>query len=111
MKWAILGLRWVLGIVVLLESLHFALSTGKLGLPRWAGPALGGSEAIAVLLFLTPAATVTGGWLLLFIFALAASIHLAASQFNVGGLLVYGMAVVVCMVYRGQEKSKVAHDG
>jgi len=103
MRLAVLGLRWVLGIVVLLESIHFALSSGKHGLPRWAGPALGGSEIIAVLLFLTPAATVLGGCLLLVIFAVAAAIHLKAGQFDVGGLLVYAMAVVVCMTYRAKK--------
>lgn len=103
MRLAISGLRWVLGVVVLLESIHFALSSGKHGLPQWTAPALGGSEIIAAILFLTPAATVLGGWLLLVIFALAAAIHLAAGQFDVGGLLVYGMAVVVCMTYRRKE--------
>jgi hypothetical protein len=106
MKLAILGLQWVLGIVLLLESVHFALSSGaihrlaKAGLPQWAGPALGGSEAIAALLFLVPAASVAAGWLLLVIFAIAAMFHFMLREFNVGGLVVYSMAVIVCMTYR-----------
>jgi len=106
MKLAILGLRWVLGVVVLLESVHFALSSGairhlaKAGVADWAGPALGGSEAIAAVLFLVPAASVVGGWLLLIIFGIAATLHLSMGEFNVGGLMVYGMAVIVCITYR-----------
>jgi len=111
MRLAILGLRWALGVVVFLESLHFALSSGHTGLPHWAAPALGGSEVVASLLFLVPAATLLGGWLLLFIFAIAAAIHLAAGQMgDLGFLLVYAMAVVVCMTYRGKEKLSVSHD-
>jgi len=106
MKSAILGLQWVLGIVVLLESVHFALSSGaihhlaKAGLPQWAAPALGGSEAIAALLFLVPAASVLAGWLLLAIFAVAATVHFLLGEFNVGGLVIYSMAVIVCVTYR-----------
>ena len=106
MKLAILGLQWVLGIVVLLESVHFALSSGaihhlaKAGLPQWAGPALGGSEAIAALLFLIPAVSVVAGWSLLVIFATAAMFHFLLGEFNVGGLVIYGMAVIVCITYR-----------
>jgi hypothetical protein len=106
MKLAILCLQWVLGVVVLLQSIHFALSSGaihdlaKAGLPQWAGPALGGSEAIAALLFLVPAASVVAGWLLLAIFAIAAMIHFLLGEFNVGGLVIYSMAVIVCITYR-----------
>jgi hypothetical protein len=103
---AIPGLRWALGLVVLLESVRFALSAaaghqfGKTGLPPWIPPALGGSEAVAALLFLAPAARVVGGYALLCIFAVAIGIHFLHGQFDVGGLVVYGMAVIVCMAHR-----------
>jgi hypothetical protein len=106
MKLAILGLQLVLGVVVLLESIHFALSwyaihhLAKAGLPHWAGPALGCSEAIAALLFLVPAASLVAGWLLLVIFAIAAMIHFTLGEFNVGSLVIYSMAVIVCITYR-----------
>jgi len=85
---AIPGLRWVLALVVWLESAHFAVSPAAArqlsatGLPRWIAPALGGSEVAAALLFLVPAASVVGGCALLFIFLIAAGVHLLHSQFD-----------------------------
>jgi len=58
---AVPGLRWTVAVVVLWESLQFALSRSamhhfaQIGLPQWIRPALGGAEIIAVLLFLVPA--------------------------------------------------------
>jgi hypothetical protein len=110
------GLRWVLALVVLLESAHFAASPASarqlaaFGLPRWTAPALGGSEVIAALLFLVPGASVVGGYALLFIFLIAAGIHFLHGQFDVGNLVVYSMAVIVCMTDRKSQASGVAHD-
>jgi hypothetical protein len=115
-KIAISGLRWVLGLVVLLESAHFALSPAaahqfaKTNLPQWIRPALGGSEVIAALLFLVPAATLVGGYALLFIFAIAIGIHFLHGQFDVGGLVVYGMAVIVCLTHRKNGALEARHD-
>lgn len=78
---AIPGLRWVVGLVVLLESARFALSpntaheVAKIGLPPWIPSVLGGSEVIAALLFLVPPTTMAGGYALLAIFAIAIVIH------------------------------------
>jgi len=97
------GLRWTLGIVVLLESLHFVLShavaeeAAKLGLPPWVRPFLGITEILAAILFLVPAASVLGGYLLLAVFAVAILVHLLHGQFDVGALLVYAMVVVACL--------------
>ena len=108
-KVAIPGLRWVLALVVLLESAHFAISPAAAhefavtGLPQWIPPALGGSEVIAALLFLVPAAIVVGGYALLFIFAIAVALHYLVGQYDVGHLVVYGMAVLVCITNRKQE--------
>jgi hypothetical protein len=100
-KHALVGLRWVLGLVVLLESVHFALTPvsqfAKSGLPLWLPLPLGGSEALAALLFLAPATRLAGGCALLGIFAIAMAIHFLHRQFDVGSLLVYAVAVVVCM--------------
>lgn len=106
---AVPGLRWALGLVVFLESLHFAVSSAaapqwaRTGWPLWVRPALGWSEAAAALLFLVPAATIVGGWALLVTFAVALAIHLAGRDFGVGALIVYAMAAVVCMAYRQRE--------
>jgi hypothetical protein len=76
-KLAISGLRWDLGVVVLLEAVRFTFSSAaahslsKAGFPQWIRPALGGSEIIAALLFLLPAASLVGSYLLLFIFGVA----------------------------------------
>jgi hypothetical protein len=96
-------LRWVLGLVVILESGRFVFSTGaahflqKTGLPAWIQPALGISEAVAALLFLLPFTALVGSCLLLVIFVLAALLHVLHGQIDVGGLLVYAAAVLVSM--------------
>lgn len=108
-KFAIPGLRWTLGIVVLLESVRFTLLSSaaqhfaKTGLPQWVRPALGGSEIVAAFLFLTPPAMLLGGYLLLFIFAIAAVVHFLHGEFDVGSLIVYGLAVMVCMTHRNKK--------
>jgi len=113
-KIAIPGLRWVLALVVFLESAHFAISSAaahefaETGLPQWIPAALGGSEVIAALLFLVPAAIVVGGYALLFIFAIAVALHFFLGQYDVGHLVVYGMAVIVCMTNRKKEAMRGA---
>ena len=107
---AVAGLRWVLGLVILLESVHFALApaasreAANIGLPRWIPLALGASEAVAALLFLVPAVRLIGGYALLFILAIAVAIHLLHSQYSVGSLVVYGMATCVCMSYQKDSR-------
>jgi hypothetical protein len=115
-KLAIPALRWTLGLVVIFESYRFAVSTSAahflaaIGLPQWVRPTLGGSEIIATILFLVPASSLVGGYLLLFIFALAALFHFLHGAFDVGGLVVYGMAAVVCMAQPRHEAVEVSHD-
>jgi hypothetical protein len=64
---AILLLHWTVGVIVAAESALFALSSSTarhmahMGLPTWIGPALGGIELVAALLFLLPAASRIGG--------------------------------------------------
>jgi uncharacterized membrane protein YphA (DoxX/SURF4 family) len=113
---AITGLRWTLGLVVLLESIHFTFSPStvhhleKAGLPTWIRFALGGSEILAALLFLIPAASYVGGFLLLVIFAVAAALHLLRGEFDVGGLVVYAMAAIVCMTQRAGETAGASRE-
>ena len=103
---AVPGLRLALGVVVLLESVHFALSAAaahhfaQTGLPQWIRLALGWSEAVAALLFLVPITTMIGGSALVVIFAVAIAIHFQVGDFGIGGLIVYSMAVIVCMAHR-----------
>jgi len=98
-------LRWTLGLVVLLESCQFVFSNSaahffaKTGLPSWLRPALGGAEIVAAVLFLVSFTTRIGSYLLLIIFGLAALVHILHGQYDVGGLVVYAVAVFVCMAH------------
>jgi len=110
---AVSGLRWVLGLVILLESAHFALApaaareVANIGLPRSIPLALGGAEAVAALLFLVPAARLIGGYAQLFILAIAVVVHMLHGQYNVGSLVVYGMATCVCMSYQKDDRGAI----
>jgi hypothetical protein len=92
--------------VVLLESVPFVLSSGvahhfaRVGLPLWGWPALGWSQAAAALLFLIPITMLVGRCGLLLIFAVANAIHIPAAVFSAGRLIVYAVAVVVCITNR-----------
>lgn len=107
-------LRWALGLVVLAQSLQFAFSPSaahffaKTGLPLWVRPALGVTEALAAVLFLLPATMVFGSYLLLVIFALAALLHILHGQLDVSGLVVYAVAVLVCLSRADHSLNEVA---
>jgi hypothetical protein len=109
-KFAITGLRWSVGVVVLLESIRLTFSPSaiqhfaKMGHSPWIRLALSGGEIVAAILFLIPPANLTGGCLLVFIFAIAAVLHLLHGEFDVGNLIIYSMAVIVCMTYRARKQ-------
>jgi len=96
------ALRWTLGIVVLIQSCLFVFGSSgqhaaaQFGMPQWIRPVLGGCEIVAAILFLLPATSVAGGYLLLVVFFFAAAIHVLHGQYDVGGLLVYAVAVMAC---------------
>lgn len=103
------ALRWTLGVVVLIESCLFVFSASglhaveKTGMPHWIRPVLGGAEIIAAILFLVPPTSAAGGYLLLIVFFFAAAIHVLHGEYNIGGLIVYAVAVMACVKYRGEE--------
>lgn len=109
----ITGLRWTVGLVVLYESCLLAFEPGRIrafehsGLPHFIRPFLAGSEVLAAALFLVPGTKVAGSYCLLIVFAFAGAMHLLHGQYDVGSLVVYGMAVVVCLA--DQEMKK--HEG
>jgi hypothetical protein len=115
-QFAVSALRWALGMIVLLESVHFTFAPAALhhfartGLPQWMRPALGGSEIVAALLFLVPAGGTVGGCLLLLIFSVAIAIHFFLGEFDVGSLIVYGMAVLVCMTHGKEAVAEGPHE-
>ena len=92
-----------MGLVVLWESYQFGFSEAatrhlqRMGLPQWVAPALGGAEIVAAIVFLVPKLDRIGGYSLLVIFAVAATIHVLHGQFEIGPLFVYGAAVFMCM--------------
>jgi hypothetical protein len=91
-------LQWVLGLVILAESLRFAFSPraalafAKTGLPNVVHLALAWAEIAAAILFLVPRATVAGGRFLIGVLAAAIVIHLLHGWFDIGGLVVYAAA-------------------
>ena len=105
-KFWMTALRWTLGIVVLIQSCLFVFASSgrhavaQFGMPQWIRPVLGGSEIVAALLFLVPATSVAGGYLLLVVFFFAAAIHAVHGQYDVGGLIVYAVAVMACIARR-----------
>lgn len=109
-------LRWTLGLVVILESCRFVFSgsaahfLAKAGLPGWIRPVLGGAEIVAAILFLVPVTSVIGGYALLVIFGMAALVHLLHGQFGVEGLVLYAVAVLVCITYRKTWTAEGLHD-
>jgi hypothetical protein len=115
-KCSISLLRWTLGLVVLLESFAFVFSTSaahflaKAGLPFWIRPVLGGAEIIAAILFLVPFTAAIGGYLLLVVFGFAFLIHVLHGQYEVGGLVVYAAAVLVCMAHAENKTQEAGHE-
>jgi DoxX-like protein len=113
---AVDGLRWTLGLVVLLESCRLAFLPSQIhafsrsGLPAWIRPGLAGSEIVAVVLFLVPFTSVAGSYLLLLVFLLAAVVHVLHGEYDVGVLAVYSMAVLVSLAHRADARGEVAHD-
>ena len=113
---AVEGLRWTVGLVVLLRSGRLAFAPSQIhaftksGLPPWVRPVLAGSEIVAAILFLLPFTSVVGSYLLLLVFVLAAIVHILHGQFEVGTLAVYSMAVLVSMADRYDKREEVAHD-
>jgi len=91
-------LQWVLGLVILEESLRFALSPeaahafAKTGLPNFIRLGLAWAEIAAAILFLVPRAMVVGGRFLIVVLGAAIVIHILHGWFDVGVLVVYAAA-------------------
>src|SRR5260370_22170444 len=110
---AVVGLQWVVGIVLMVESLRLAfdataaLHFARAGMPLWMRPVLAWTEVAAAILFLAPATTVLGGYLLLVTFFVAATLHVLHGEYDIGALLVYGMAgLVLIAVHRPRHPAR-----
>jgi hypothetical protein len=82
----------------------------KAGLPAWIRPVLGGAEIIAAILFLVPLTSAIDGCLLLVIFGLAALVHVLHGQYGIEGLVLYAVAVPVCMAYMQNRTVGATHE-
>jgi DoxX-like family len=114
---AVQALRWVLGIVVILQSclllraamvsMH-AADPGHIGPHQWVRVVLASVEIIAAVLFLAPVVDLAGCYLLLIVIAFAMLFHALQGEFNFGALPVYAMAVLVWMAHRREAGTKVS---
>ena len=109
---AMIFMRVVLGIVVLAQSFEFLFGADAIrafahtGLPDAVRLILGWSEVAAAALFLLPQTLVIGAWSLLMVFFGAVVLHLAHGKFDIGGLLVYSMVVIVVLAHRGSRRAR-----
>ena len=109
-------MRWTLGLVVLYESCLLAFGPGRIqslehaGFPHLVLRILAGGEIIAAVLYLLPFSEVAGSYLLLIVFAFAGAIHILHGQYDVGGLVVYSMAVWVTLAQGEADRPGVQHE-
>ena len=94
MKYALTGLQWTLGLVILVEAVLFLMPSARhdfarTHLPDLLRQVLGWGEIIGAILLLIPPTAVRGAWLLAGIFVLAIIVHLLHGMFNVGNLAIY----------------------
>jgi hypothetical protein len=97
MKYALTGLQWTLGLVILIEAVLFLMPSAghdfaKTHMPDILRQALGWGEIIGAVLLLIPRTAVRGAWLLAGLFVLAIVVHLLHGMFNVGNLAIYTAA-------------------
>jgi hypothetical protein len=113
---AVPGLQWCVGLMVLWQSWRFAVGAAAVrvfaetGLPAWIRPALGGVEIAAAVLFLVPVTTVVGGYALLVVFFFAAVLHLLHGWYDISGLVLYAMAVLVTLAHHEGTRKVRAGD-
>jgi hypothetical protein len=103
---SLIALRLVLGAVASERSCALVrdrLAHGapaRNGLPHGLQMALGWTEIAAALLFLAPPTLAVGAWALVAVFLSAAALHVAHGEFDVRGLIVWTMAVLVVLAHR-----------
>jgi hypothetical protein len=97
LKYALTGLRWSLGIVILIEAILFVLPSARHDFARThmsdaIRQILGWGEILGCILLLIPRTAIRGAWLLVAVFILAIAIHLLHGAYNVGNLVIYTAA-------------------
>jgi hypothetical protein len=102
-KLAVCALRYVLGMVILIEAILLVLPNAAHDFARSHMPAivriiLGWSEIAGCILLLIPKTAVRGAWLLFAVFIMAILIHLLHGQYNIGSVLIYAAAAFAIAV-------------
>ena len=97
MKTALTGLRWTLGLVILIEAVLFVMPSARHDFARTHMPdvvrlVLGWGEIVGALLLLIPRTAVRGGWFLMGIFVLAIGVHVLHGTYDVGNVVIYTAA-------------------
>lgn len=96
-------LRWVLGVVVLIEAVLFVMpgaahEFARTHMPGFVRLVLGSGEILGCILLLIPRSAIRGAWLLLAVFAMAIVLHLLHGIYNVGNLVIYAAAAFAVAV-------------
>jgi uncharacterized membrane protein YphA (DoxX/SURF4 family) len=94
---ALTGLRWTLGVVILIEAVLFVLpsaahSFARTHMPNAVRFVLGWGEIVGCFLMLIPRTAIRGAWFLFAVFLLAIAIHLLHGAYNVGNVVIYAAA-------------------
>jgi hypothetical protein len=105
-KCGLTGLRWALGVVILIEAALFLMPNGRhdfsmTHMPNGLRLILGWGEILGAILLLIPRTSVRGAWILGVLFAFAIVVHLLHGMTNVGSLVVYTAAA--CAIALGGE--------
>ena len=96
-KAALTGLRWTLGVVILIEAILFLMPGARHDFSQTHMPdvlrlVLGWGEIIGSILLLIPRTAARGAWILAGTFVLAIVVHLLHGMPNVGELAIYTAA-------------------
>jgi uncharacterized membrane protein YphA (DoxX/SURF4 family) len=106
MKAALTGLRWTLGVVILIEAALFLMPGARHDFSQTHMPdvlrlLLGWGEIIGSVLLLIPRAAARGAWILIGTFVLAIIVHLWHGMPNVGTLVIYTAAAWAVAIGKG----------
>jgi len=106
MKAALTGLRWTLGVVILIEAVLFLMPGGRHDFSQTHMPdvlrlILGWGEVIGSILLLIPRTAARGAWILAGTFVLAIIVHLLHGRPNVGELAIYTAAAWAVAIGKG----------
>jgi uncharacterized membrane protein YphA (DoxX/SURF4 family) len=106
-KAALNGLRWTLGVVILIEAALFLMPGARhdfsqtTHMPDGLRLLLGWSEILGSVLLLIPRTAARGAWILMGTFVLAIIVHLWHGMPNVGTLAIYTAAAWAVALGKG----------